>query len=41
MKKDIGSVLGLYPTPLVIVGAMVQDKPNQVLVEKAINMIML
>ncbi|MDQ0205192.1 flavin reductase family protein [Pectinatus haikarae] len=28
MKKDIGSVLGLYPTPLVIIGAMVQDKPN-------------
>ena len=32
MKKDIGSVLGLYPTPLVVVGAMVDGKPNWVLV---------
>ena len=32
MKKDLGSVLGLYPTPLVVVGAMVEGKPNWVLV---------
>ena len=32
MKKDLGSVIGLYPTPVVIVGAMVDDKPNWVLV---------
>lgn len=32
MKKNLGSVLGLYPTPLVIVGAMVEGKPNWVLV---------
>ena len=31
MKKDIGSVLALYPTPLVVVGAMVEDKPNWLL----------
>ena len=32
MKKDLGSVLALYPTPLVVVGAMVNGKPNWVLV---------
>ena len=32
MKKDLGSVLGLYPTPLVVAGAMVEGKPNWVLV---------
>lgn len=31
MKKDIGSVLALYPTPLVVVGAMVDGKPNWLL----------
>ncbi len=31
MKKDIGSVLALYPTPLVVVGAMVGGKPNWLL----------
>ncbi len=28
MKKDLGSVLGLYLTPLVVVGAMVSGKAN-------------
>lgn len=32
MKKDLGSILALYPTPLVVVGAMVNGKPNWVLV---------
>lgn len=32
MKKNIGSVLGLYPSPLVVVGTMVNGKPNWVLV---------
>lgn len=32
MKKDIGSVLGLYPTPLVVVGAMVDGKANWMIV---------
>lgn len=31
MKKNIGSVLGLYTTPLVVIGAMVEGKPNWVL----------
>ena len=31
MKKDIGSVLGLYPTPLVVAGVMVDGKPNWML----------
>ena len=31
MKKDLGSVLALYPTPLVVVGTMVNGKPNWVL----------
>lgn len=28
MKKDLGSMLALYPTPATIVGAMVDGKPN-------------
>lgn len=32
LEKNIGSVLGLYPSPLVVVGAMVDGKPNWVLV---------
>jgi len=28
MKKNIESVVGLYPTPLVVVGAMVEGKAN-------------
>lgn len=32
MKKDIGSVIGLYPTPLAVVGAYVDGKPNWMLV---------
>ena len=32
MKKNMGSVLALYPTPLVVVGAMVEGKPNGTLV---------
>ena len=32
MKKKIGNALALYPTPLVVVGAMVNDKPNWILV---------
>lgn len=32
MKKNIGSWLALYPTPLVVVGTMVNGKPNWTLV---------
>lgn len=32
MKKQIGNALALYPTPLVVVGTMIEDKPNWVLV---------
>ena len=32
MKNDLGSVLALYPTPLTVVGAVVNGKPNWVLV---------
>ena len=32
MKKNIGNILALYPTPLVVVGTMVNGKPNWVLV---------
>ncbi|MCH5213104.1 MAG: flavin reductase family protein [Oscillospiraceae bacterium] len=32
MKKNIGSVLALYPMPLAVIGAMVNGKPNYVLV---------
>lgn len=28
MKKRIGNALALYPTPLVVVGTMVDGKPN-------------
>ena len=31
MKKKIGNTLALYPTPLVVVGAMVDGKPNWLL----------
>lgn len=31
MKKQIGNALALYPTPLVVVGTMVDGKPNWVL----------
>ncbi|HJC46881.1 MAG TPA: flavin reductase family protein [Candidatus Lachnoclostridium pullistercoris] len=32
MKKNIGNSLALYPTPLVVVGTMVDGKPNWLLV---------
>ena len=32
MKKNIGNNLALYPTPLAVVGTMVNNKPNYVLV---------
>ena len=32
MKKNLGSKLALYPTPLVVVGTMVDGKPNWTLV---------
>ena len=32
MKKKIGKNIALYPTPLIVVGAMVNQKPNYVLV---------
>lgn len=32
MKKNIGNALALYPTPLVVVGLMVNGKPNWLLV---------
>lgn len=32
MKKNIGSTLALYPTPLVVVGAMAGEKPTWTLV---------
>lgn len=31
MKKNIGNAIALYPTPLVVVGVMVNGKPNWVL----------
>ena len=31
MKKQIGNILALYPTPLVVVGAMADGKPNWLL----------
>lgn len=31
MKKNIGSVLALYPTPAVVVGTMIDDKPTWLL----------
>ena len=32
MKKNIGNNLALYPTPLAVVGTIVNNKPNYVLV---------
>lgn len=32
MKKQIGNTLALYPTPLVVVGTMMNGKPNWLLV---------
>ncbi|MDE7245814.1 MAG: flavin reductase family protein [Oscillospiraceae bacterium] len=32
MKKQIGNALALYPTPLVVVGTMIEGKPNWMLV---------
>ena len=32
MKKSIGNPVALYPTPLVVIGAMVDGKPNWLLV---------
>ena len=32
MKKNLGNALALYPTPLVVVGTMVNGKPNWLLV---------
>ncbi|MCC0701806.1 flavin reductase family protein [Clostridioides sp. ES-S-0049-02] len=32
MKKDLGSVIGLYPTPLVVVGVVINERPNWMLV---------
>ena len=32
MKKEIGSMLALYPMPMTVVGTMVDEKPNYVLV---------
>lgn len=31
-KKDLGSALALYPTPVVVVGTMIDGKPNWTLV---------
>lgn len=31
MKKNIGSVLALYPTPAVVIGTMIDDKPTWLL----------
>ena len=31
-KKDLGSLLALYPKPLTVVGSMVNDKPNWLIV---------
>lgn len=32
MKKDLGEVLGLYPIPVIVVGAIVEGKPTWTLV---------
>lgn len=32
MKKNLGSVLALYPTPVTVVGTMIDNKPNWLLV---------
>ena len=31
-KKDIGSLLALYPKPMTVIGAFVNDKPNWLVV---------
>lgn len=31
MKKELGSSLALYPTPAVVVGTMINDRPNWML----------
>ena len=33
MKKNIGASLALYPSPLVVVGAMVEGRPSWTLVD--------
>lgn len=35
MKKNIGAALALYPSPVLVVGAMVDGKPNWTLVAHA------
>ena len=35
MKKNIGAALALYPSPLIVVGAMVDEKPTWTLVAHA------
>jgi flavin reductase (DIM6/NTAB) family NADH-FMN oxidoreductase RutF len=35
MKKNIGATLALYPAPVIVVGAMVDDKPTWTLVAHA------
>lgn len=35
MKKNIGAQLALYPTPVIVVGAIVNDKPTWTLVAHA------
>ena len=35
MKKNIGAALALYPSPVIIVGAMVENKPTWTLVAHA------
>ena len=35
MKKNIGAALALYPTPLIVVGAMAEGKPTWTLVAHA------
>ena len=35
MKKNIGATLALYPSPLIVVGAMVGGKPTWTLVAHA------
>lgn len=35
MKKNIGATLALYPSPVIVVGAMVDDKPAWTLVAHA------
>ena len=35
MKKNIGATLALYPSPLIVVGAMVDGRPTWTLVAHA------